>query len=74
MTAKRSATEMRMIALRKAYELQHLLQEVIAYPEYGEGSCPARALESLEAVIASLRPSPAASNDDDPGARMLTVG
>jgi len=68
--------ELRMAALGKAYELQQFLQKVTECPEYGEGSCPAFALEALDEVIAYLIPSPADDDEeDDPGApRLRLVG
>jgi hypothetical protein len=35
-----------------------LLQRVVAYPEYGSGSCPALAMEIMD-VVGYLVPTPA---------------
>lgn len=64
--------ELRMAALAKAYELKQLLEKLVEFPEYGEGSCPEAALWPIEDVIGYLIPDP--EEDGDPDARLRLVG
>jgi hypothetical protein len=59
-----SATERRAAVLAQARELHQVLWALAALPEYGEGSCPALALDALDDVIAYLVDSPPGPDDD----------
>ncbi len=51
---EKNGRELRGVALAQARELQELLEQVATLPEFGEGSCPAFALDALDEVIAYL--------------------